>query len=74
MAKQKIPLRATSAAAHEVGAPTSWVSLAVRRGIVEPVHDSNGRALFSDADIARLRKYRRKQMRKMPNAISETTA
>jgi hypothetical protein len=62
--KQKLfPFRTASAVAHEIDSPTDWVSRAVRRGIVNPARDSNGRSQFSDDDVATLRRYRARVMR-----------
>jgi hypothetical protein len=64
MGKQKTqpPLMTRTAVALELGTPTNWVTEAARRGIVSPLRDSNDRALFTDDDVAVLRKYRKRQM------------
>jgi hypothetical protein len=60
--KQK-PLLTTSGAANALNVPYSWVERMALNGIVKPRRDSNGRALYGDADIALLRKQRQQTMK-----------
>jgi DNA-binding transcriptional MerR regulator len=64
-------LHGTSAAARLIGVCEETLRKYVDDGIVKAMRDSNGRRLFSDADVATAKRYRASRSRGPKYALAE---